>query len=137
MTKAIVLDTNVLISALLTPFGAPARILNLVLIGDVRLFFDDRIMAEYREVMLRKKFGFPSHLVDNLLDYFEASGERVIAPPLRISIGDPGDAPFLEVAIAGDADALVTGNRRHYPTRAGVPVLSPEEFLRIHYGSLK
>lgn len=130
MTRQIVLDTNVLISALLTPFGAPARILDAILIGLVRLLYDDRIMDEYRRVLARRKFGFaPSH-VDWLLDFLQTSGRRISAPPLKNKLPDPNDAAFLEVAVAGMADALVTGNRRHFPARAGISILSPQDFLK-------
>lgn len=53
-----VLDTNVLIAALLSPFGAPAQILDLAIAGEVALLLDDRILAEYHEVARRPKFGF-------------------------------------------------------------------------------
>lgn len=126
--KRIVLDTNVLVSALLTPFGASSRILDLVLVGDVVLLFDDRILVEYEEVLKRKRFGFnPSH-TEHLLEYIKAAGEHVPAHPSRVMLRDPNDAPFFEVAVSGRADALVTGNKRHYPRRT-VPILNPGEFL--------
>lgn len=129
MTRQIVLDTNVLISALLTPFGAPARVLDAILIGVVGLLYDDRILDEYRDVLKRKKFGFASSHVDLLLDFLRTSGRRISAPPLKNRLPDPNDAPFIEVAVAGMADALVTGNRRHFPARAGISILSPNDFL--------
>jgi len=48
------------------------------------------------------------------------------------SLPDPDDNPFLEVAIGANADALVTGNKRHFPSDAAgkVKILSPAEFLR-------
>jgi putative PIN family toxin of toxin-antitoxin system len=52
----LVLDTNVLVSALLSPFGAPGRIWDLVLAREVRLVYDDRILVEYRRVLSREKF---------------------------------------------------------------------------------
>lgn len=127
--KRIVLDTNVLVSAVLTPFGTAARVLDLVIGGEAVLLLDDRLLAEYREVLLRPKFGFDSALVEHLVDYFETAGEHVMAGPVTAKLPDPDDAPFFEVAVAGGADALVTGNKRHYP-RGKVRVLSPSEFLQ-------
>ena len=53
-----VVDTNVLISALITPFGNAARILDMAMAGELRLLYDDRILSEYRDVLLRPKFSF-------------------------------------------------------------------------------
>ena len=53
----IVLDTNVIISGLITMDGMPAQIVNLLLNGRITLVLDGRILREYTEVMNRKKFG--------------------------------------------------------------------------------
>lgn len=66
-----------------------------------------------------------------MLDQIETEGVTVVALPPRASLPDPDDAPFLEVAVAARADVLITGNTRHYPTRArqGISVLDPAAFL--------
>ena len=130
--KRVVLDTNVLVSALLSPFGAPARLLDAVLAGQVRLLYDDRMLAEYRAVLRRERFGFDPRDIAALLAFIRTEGERVSAPPLGLKLPDPDDAPFIEVAVAAKADALVTGNKTHFPTSAcqGIPVLSPAELLQ-------
>ena len=132
----IVLDTNVLASALLSPGGAPAAVLQLVLAGRVLLCFDARIMTEYREVFRRPKFDFDARLVDELLEFLEFEGELVAAVPLPLSLPDPDDAIFLEVASAGGAGFVVTGNIRHFPTdtRQGITVVSPRDFIEIVIG---
>lgn len=127
----IVLDTNILVSALLTPFGPPARILDLVLVGDLTPVFDDRVLAEYRQVLARERFGFDPGDVADLLRYFKAEGEHVTARPVAVTLPDPDDVPFLEAALTAQADALITGNLRHYPPDLcqGITVLSPAAFL--------
>lgn len=127
----IVLDTNVLVSALLSPFGPPARILDMVLRGDLRVAYDDRVLAEYRAVLARPKFGFAANDVNVLLEYLEMSGERVVVTPLLHSLPDPDDLPFLEVATQTDA-TLITGNISHYPlhARGNVTVMTPGEFIQ-------
>lgn len=128
----LVLDTNVVVSALLTPHGAPARVLDLVLSGDHIVLLDDRIRAEYAEVLARPRFGFAPLDVATLLRYLSAWGESVAARPLDLKLPDPDDLPFLEVAVAGRADVLVTGNPRHYSVPAvsvAVRVMSPAQFL--------
>jgi putative PIN family toxin of toxin-antitoxin system len=125
-----VLDANVLVSALLSPFGPPARVLDLTLSGEIRLAYDDRLMAEYREVLARPKFGFAPEDVIDLLAFLEANGEPVMARPLACEASDPGDLPSLEVAMHAEA-ILVTGNAAHYPAsaRGAVVVLTPAEYL--------
>ncbi len=129
--RRIVLDTNVLVSGLLNPFGAPGRILDMVLSDDLQLIIDDRILAEYREVLHRNEFGFHQSLVKTLLDYIDLTAEHVYPAPLGIPLRDPDDVMFLEVAIAGGAHALVTGNKRHYPREAvkDLRVVNPAELL--------
>jgi putative PIN family toxin of toxin-antitoxin system len=128
----VVLDTNVLISGLLNPGGNPGRVLDLFLAGEITLLVDDRILAEYRAVLPRRKLGFAASDILDVLDQIEAESVRVMASPLGISLPDETDLPFLEVALAGDAQTLVTGNARHFklPKRTSLVVESPAEFVR-------
>ena len=127
----VVLDTNILVSALLSPFGPPARVLDMVLSGDIRVAYDDRLMAEYREVLARPKFSFTPQDVATVLAFLEADGEQVTARPLPCELPDPDDLPFLEVATQAEA-VLITGNTAHYPeaVRGEVQVVAPGEFFR-------
>ncbi len=127
------LDVNVLVSALLRPLGSPSHVLDLVLARQVALALDHRIFAEYQEVLLRPEFGFPPDRVGDLLEFLWRTGERVHARRLEIRLPDPADAMFIEVATASVADALVTGNTRHFPAaqRQEVRVLSPRAFLDL------
>lgn len=128
----LVLDTNVLVSALLTPHGPAARVLDAVLAGRVVLVFDDRILHEYEEVLKRERFGFDPRDVQALLDYFRSEGLAVAAPPLKTGgLPDDDDLMFIEVAAAGGAGAIVTGNKKHFPAEhcSGIPVMSPSEAL--------
>ena len=126
----VVLDTNVLVSGLLSAFGAAGRVLDLFLTCDLRIAYDDRIRIEYREVLARPKFDFDPQATADLLDYLFAGGAATVAHPLLDIFPDPSDLPFLEVA-AELRVPLITGNIRHFPEtqRHGVHVLSPSEFL--------
>ena len=86
-----------------------------MLAGSVTLVVDDRILAEYREVLSRPHFRFDVRDVAALLARIDSGADHVRAAPLVQDLPDPDDLPFLEVAIAGAADALVTGNARRYP----------------------
>lgn len=133
----LVLDTNVLVSALLTPHGKPARVLELLRTGQVTLCLDPRILSEYEEVLKNRAFPFDLTDVDLLLDLFRVTAFYAPIIPLSASIPDPDDAPFIEVAIACRVDVLVTGNKRHFPRNAmkGTPVMTPGEFLEYRQRS--
>ena len=128
----IVLDTNVLVSGLLNPDRNPGRVVDLFLAGEVILLVDDRILTEYRAVLHRPKFAFDASSVSALLDLIEAESERVTAQPLAIVLPDARDLPFLEVAVAGEAEAIVTGNARDFKQseRSPVRVEAPAAFIR-------
>lgn len=128
----VVLDTNIVVSALLSPHGAPAQLLRLALRGELAALYDDRIVTEYREVLSRPKFGFDPEEIEAVVGQLERTGESVLAHPLPIDLPDPDDLPFLEVAVAGNAHVLVTGNPRHYrPSRGGheVEIVSAAELV--------
>ena len=78
-----VLDTNVIVSALWTPSGKAAYIVNQVIAGNLKLCHDYRILTEYREVLSRPKFKFSSWQINFLLETFEKDGISVIANALQ------------------------------------------------------
>jgi putative PIN family toxin of toxin-antitoxin system len=136
----IVLDTNVLVSGTLSPHGPPGRIVDLAVRGDLLLLYDDRILAEYREVLGRPKFAFSAEDVAQVLGHLERTGEAVSAAAISVRLRDEDDVPFLEVSVAGAADALVTGNAADFEPLHGsheVRVLSPRglmEEIGLHRG---
>lgn len=128
----VVVDTNVLISGAINPHGPPGRVVDAVLAGMVTVLYDDRILSEYAGVFRRPRFNFALSDVAAFLDLIELSGEAVVAAPLAVELPDPTDLPFLEVAAAGRADALITGNARHFKIRSvghQVHVCTPAEFM--------
>ncbi len=132
----VVVDTNVIVSGVLNPHGSPGRIVNALLTETITVLHDDRILSEYREVLLRPTFAFPRSDVEILVDFVESAGEYVSAKPLSLLLPDPNDLPFLEVATSGAVDALITGNIKHFKPRRGqhsVLVITPADFLR-RYG---
>lgn len=127
----VVVDTNVLVAGMLSPFGPPGEIVRMIASGTLRVCFDARILTEYDEVLARPKFQFSSELTQALLEQIKTEGLSVAGNPLPARLPDPTDEPFLEAAIAGAADCLITGNIKHFPSakRQGAVVLSPNEFL--------
>lgn len=129
----VVVNTNVIVSGLCSPFGAPGEIVRMAASGMLELCYDARIISEYRKVLLRPKFCFDRARVYALLDQIKTCGHLVAATPLPKGLPDTYDEPFLEVALAGKAQYLVTGNLRHYPARRrrGVSVVSPRRFIHL------
>jgi len=128
----IVLDTNVLVSAMLTGGGAPDQVLQLILQRAVTLLTDSRILAEYDEVTARPAFRFKESERIALVDLLERIAEPVVAAPIRLALPDPDDRMFVEVAMAGGADAVVTGNIRHFIPKRGkapVPIFTPRQLV--------
>ena len=127
----VVLDTNVLVSGLLSPFGPPGEIVRMVSSGAVVLCLDARILAEYDDVLARPRFGFDPDSVAALLDYIDFRSKMVASEPLEQRLPDPDDEPFLEVAATCGTNCLVTGDLADFPSdmRAGITVLSPAQFM--------
>lgn len=134
----IVLDTNVLVSGLLTPFGVCGTIVRMLTTEGINICFDSRIISEYRDVLYRPKFSFNRNRVSVLLEYLEHAGTAVAGLPLKHSLPDRDDECFLETALTAKADYLVTGNIAHFPKhlRCGVAVVNRGEFLEKYIDSL-
>jgi putative PIN family toxin of toxin-antitoxin system len=125
----IVLDTNVIVSALMNVIGIPAKILSLVLNGRVQLLYDNRIIFEYVEVLSRKEFGFSLEIINGMMDYFKHDDEFINAEYLNIKFSDETDKKFYEVYKSGKAQYLVTGNIKYFPKEDAIII--PKEFMEI------
>ena len=127
-----VFDTNVIVSGFLSPAGPPGRIVEWLRSGSVQAVLDDRIAAEYAEVLARPVFQLPVVEVDIVLAAIRARAFWVeaAAGQRARTLPDPDDAPFLECARTAGAP-LVTGNLRHFPKSVAgkVPVLTPAQFV--------
>lgn len=129
----IVLDTNVLVSGIITPSGPCGEINHAVVAGKVSLCADARTIGEYKDVLRRPRLHLAAIPTDALLAYIDRTAEYFLGASLPSPLPDRRAEPFLEVALAAHADYLVTGNIRHFPAplRCGVRVVSPREFLGL------
>ena len=128
--RRFVVDTNVLVSGILSEHGPPGWIVDLVAAGELRAVYDSRILAEYREVLVRPELSLNATRVESVLAVIRDLGVLVTPLPWPKPLPDLDDEPFLACAGAA-AVPLVTGNLRHFPEayRIDVLVLSPREFL--------
>ena len=128
-----VIDTNVLVSAMLKFQSVPGKIANEALLGDLIPLLSEEIIAEYREVLARPKFKFDQKNVEILIDGIVDRGIFVDAVPVEEIIPDPKDIVFYEVVMEGrkehDDTYLVTGNTKHFPTKSYI--VTPKEMLEI------
>lgn len=126
----VVLDTNVLVSGLMTREGTCAIILNLVSDNRITAVMDGRIADEYRRVCAEPRLCLDAEAVHDFLHFLDDCAENVTAMPLDADLPDPDDLPFLEVAVEAHA-VLVTGNKKHFPQKVtgAVHVVNPREFL--------
>ena len=127
----IVLDTNVIVAALLNPGRTPDLAIDALVAAGGVVLVDDRIRAEYADVLARKKFSRIDPAVrDALMARIESHSENVGAVPVHTAaMIDEDDRVFVEVAMAGRADAIVSGNLKHFPDGVGVAVISPAVLL--------
>ena len=127
----VVVDTNVLVSALWSRNGAPAKIVSRILGGSLIPCYDYRILEEYRAVLCRPKFHFSEGEVNSLLDWFINNGCSVTASECDSEFTDESDRKFYEVALCCNA-VLITGNTRHFPQHPAVMSVSrfPDQYPR-------
>ncbi len=127
----VVVDTNVVVSALLGPGRVPDRALAALCARGGTLLYDARILAEYHAVLARPKFrGVDPLRREALLATLLGAGTEVIdAPAWAGELADPDDRMFVEVARAGRAEVLLTGNLRDYREGLGFEVLPPATLL--------
>jgi putative PIN family toxin of toxin-antitoxin system len=128
-----VIDTNVLVSSLLSSHDDTATVLVIrkLFSGEVIPVYSDEIMNEYSDVLRRTKFHFTEAIVNNLLQTIEKYGERIVPTPTGEIISDMKDLPFYEVVVEKQSDDayLVTGNIKHFPSKPFI--VTAKEFLDI------
>lgn len=114
-----VIDTNVLVSALLSSKddAATVQIVGKMIAGEIIPLYSNEITDEYREVLSRKKFGFSIDIVEFLMTSVEEFGIQVDPSPSGTVLPDMKDLPFYEVVLEKREDNayLVTGNIKHFP----------------------
>ncbi len=133
MSRYAVIDTNVLVSALLSGKDdtATVQVLGKVFSGEIIPVYSNVVTKEYLKVLSRKKFGFSGETIRYLLSAIEKYGILVDPSPSGIILPDIKDLPFYEIVLEkrGDNAYLVTGNIKHFPKNPFV--VTPRELLTI------
>ena len=127
-----VIDTNVIVSAMLKKDSMPAQVLKEVLVGNINMLVNEEILDEYIEVLSRKKFRFPIDAVINLITEIKKQAIYVDRTPLDEYMPDPDNAVFYEIVMEERKNVdtyLVTGNLKHFPEKPFV--VTPAEMIEI------
>ena len=131
----IVIDTNVLLSALRSSQGASYKLMSQI--GDERFVtcISTPLVLEYEATAKREQWPKkPSDKsIDDILDYLCCVGEAVKTSYLwRPMARDPKDEMLVELAVAGECDRIITFNKRDLPdvVKIGIKLQTPKEFLK-------
>lgn len=126
-----VIDTNVLVSALLSRFSDAATVQIVAAISEKAIcpLYNEEILAEYEEVLLKDKFHFPADSIRTILGKVVEAGLNTRRKHVAEYFPDPKDVVFYEVAMSKEDAYLVTGNKKHFPSRP--IVVTPAEMLDI------
>ena len=126
-----VIDTNILVSALLTlnPASPTKAVLNHVRRGNVTPMINSEIIEEYDEVLSRSKFNFARADIEDTLNLFLVKGENCTPKCLRDGFADPDDTIFYETYLTKENAYLITGNLKHFPSEPRI--VSPADIIQI------
>ena len=126
-----VIDTNVLVSALITknPEAATAKVVRLLLDNGFLPVYDADILVEYKDVSHRSKFPILPEVADALISFIIENGVEASRVRFDEPMPDEDDRVFYEVTLSKDDSFLVTGNLKHYPISPRV--ITPADFVSL------
>ena len=134
----VVLDTNVVVSRYLSPFGPPTHIFDAWHKKQFDLLVSPPILDEYERALkyphVRAKHQLPDEEIAGIIEGF-ANAAKVVTPKTHLTVikADPDDDKFLECAVEGQASYIVSGNKHLYElkTYKGIQIFTPTQFILI------
>lgn len=130
----VIIDTNVIVSALLTnnTDSSTFKVLKLFFDNEIVLYYSAQIMNEYFEVLSRKKFNFDENLIESIREAIEKFGIEITPENKDILMIDMKDKPFYELVMDDQIDdaKLVTGNIKHFPIQTNI--MTPSQFMEMY-----
>lgn len=136
--KRVVIDANVIISAILSPSASPAKVLKLVTDGKIEIIVSYPILHEFITTLLypriQKRHGLSKHQVSEKIFHLAEFG-KLVHPENKLNIikDDPSDNMYLECAIEGEADFIISGDKhlKDLKSYKGIKIIDPFTFLKI------
>ena len=133
MQYLVVIDTNIIVSALLSRYmdASTVKVLEALFSSQIVPLYNDEILCEYEDVLHRKKFNFSENLIQLVIQSIRDNGISVERLTTGEDLPDPKDLVFYEVCMAKreEDSMLVTGNMKHFPARPFI--ITPNELLEI------
>lgn len=130
-----VIDTNIFVSGIIKPSGLTGDVLRQLRDGNFTLFYAPALLDELVDVLnrprIRDKYGITHEDIKTIVALVMLRGESV-TPDRTITVcRDPKDDMFLEIAVAGDADVIVSGDNDLLVLNPfeNIPIISPRDFL--------
>ena len=137
----IVIDTNVVISGLISPSGLPAQIIDLWILNEITVCLSTKIIEEYISVLLRPKFqrvGTSKERYRIISELVKLENTMMVNPDFKLDIisEDPDDNIFLECAIEAKAEIIISGDDHllNLAEFQGIHIFRPVEFLQRFFG---
>ena len=125
---SVVIDTNVLVSGLLSNRGNPGVIVNELKNNRFNFYFNAEIIEEYKDVLHRENLGLRSQDVNELIDLIKTIGVSIIPDKSDVALLDEDDRIFYDLAKSTNA-YLITGNTKHYPNDP--LIVTPARFVEL------
>jgi putative PIN family toxin of toxin-antitoxin system len=123
----IVLDTNIIVSAAISPKGNPAQIINMIAYDeDLQVYYSADILAEYTDVLTRKRLNIAREIQLLIINTITEIGILIEPTISDILMLDESDRVFYDTAKESDS-ILITGNAKHYPKEDFI--MTPSQFL--------
>ena len=131
MSVYAVIDTNVIVSALLNDDSIPGFIINCIGNHIVIPIIHDSIIDEYKDVLNRKKFNFDKTIVDTFVASIKRIGYYASIIDSKRQFIDENDKKFYDLyySVKKENVFLITGNKKHFPNENNI--VSPREFLGV------
>jgi uncharacterized protein len=124
--RKVVLDTNILVSAMLTINGIPARIIEMALDGELSVCYNSNILLEYNNVLYRPQFSFNAKKVQNIVSTITELGIELTPTASNFPMTHESDRKFYDLHKAANA-ILITGNIKHFPKES--TIIKPADFI--------
>ena len=124
--RRVVVDTNILVSSVLSPKGNPAHIMTLISFKELQVFYSSEILDEYRRVLAYERLNIPSQAQNRAIEGISKLGVLIEPTASTMPMPDETDRIFYDTAkVSGSI--LITGNIKHFPAEPFI--MTPAEFL--------
>lgn len=128
----VIIDTNVIVSALLSKYedSATVKVLNLFYENKINLYYSTEIIKEYKDVLNRDAFKFDKKIIENILRLVSLRGIKIDPKKIELKTIDKKDQPFYELVMDKNIDdgKLLTGNIKHFPKEKYI--MTPADFIK-------